>query len=413
MKILHVIPSVGPLRGGPSFAMHAIAGGLARRGIETHVATTDDNGPQRLSVTLGEPVNENGAVYWYFPRQTSFYLGSIPFAAWLWRHASDYSLIHIHALFSWCPNVAASIATRKGIPYVVRPLGVLNRWGMENRRPLLKKLSFAAIERRVLRNAAFIHYTTELERIEAEECGFTGNPMIIPNPVELPDCSGQVPGEHLGVRFPELRSMRIVLFLSRIDRKKGLDLLIPAFHGVLKSVPEAALVIAGDGDRRLVEEMRNQCRALGIEDSVYWPGFLTAGKKLSALSEAEVFVLPSYSENFGIAVIEAMAAGVPAIITDRVGICHEVRQGKAGLVTAIAVEPLRDAIVQLLSDESLRAELGRNGVSLARSHFAPAVVIDKLVDGYDSVLAGAARSATCRELHTAPDSANLVERNLP
>ena len=386
MKVLHVIPSVGPLRGGPSFAMRAIAGGLAGRGIETHVAATDDNGPERLDVRLGQPINEDGAVYWYFRRQTSFYLCSMPFAIWLWRHASDYSLIHIHAVFSWCSNVAALIARYKGVPYVVRPLGVLNRWGMENRRPLLKRLSFALIERPVLQHAAFIHYTAELERIEAAECGFRDNPLIIPNPVEFPNGSAIAPKEHLRARYPELRARRIVLFLSRIDRKKGLDLLIPAFHGVLKSIPEAALVIAGGGDRALIENLRDQCRALAIEDAVYWPGFLEGEAKLGVLAEAEVFVLPSYSENFGIAVIEAMAAAVPVIITDRVGVCREVEQGKAGLVVAAAIEPVRNAIVRLLSDEPLRAALGQNGKRLARSCFAPAAVINKLMQGYASVL---------------------------
>ncbi|HEX4137659.1 MAG TPA: glycosyltransferase [Bryobacteraceae bacterium] len=389
MKILHVIPSVGPWRGGPSFAMRAIAGGLAGRGIETHVATTDDNGPGRLDVTLGQPITEDGAVYWYFRRQTPFYLCSIPFAIWLWRHASDYSLIHIHALFSWCSNVAALIARRKGVPYVIRPLGVLNRWGMENRRPLLKRLSFALIEKRVLRHAAFIQYTAELERAEAAECGFKDNPMIIPNPVESADGSGSAPGEHLRARYPELRGRRIVLFLSRIDRKKGLDLLIPAFHGVLKSIPDAALVIAGDGDRELIETIRNQCRALAIENSVYWPGFLDGDAKRGAFGEAEVFVLPSYSENFGIAVIEAMAAAVPVIITDQVGICREVGQGKAGLVISTAFEPLRNAMVRLLSDEPFRATLGQNAMKLARTQFAPGVVIDKLLNSYASVLMGA------------------------
>lgn len=387
MKILHVIPSVGPSRGGPSFAIRAIASGLAGRGMETHVATTDDNGPERLDVRFGQPVNEAGAVYWYFPRQTSFYLCSIPFTVWLWRHASDYSLIHIHALFSWCSNVAALIARYKGVPYVIRPYGVLNRWGMENRRPRLKRLSFALIEKRVLQNAAFIQYTTEQERIEAVECGFRDKPVIIPNPVDFPNGSGGIPEEYLRARYPELRARRIVLFLSRIDRKKGLDLLIPAFHGVLKTIPDAALVIAGDGDRALIETMRNQCRELAIEDSVYWPGFLNGEAKQGALREADVFVLPSYSENFGIAVIEAMAAAVPVIITDQVGICREVGEGKAGLVTAAAFEPLRDAIVRLLSDESFRAALGQNGRALARSHFAPAVAIDKLMKAYDSVLA--------------------------
>jgi glycosyltransferase involved in cell wall biosynthesis len=244
----------------------------------------------------------------------------------------------------------------------------------------------------LLQNAAFIHYTAEQERVEAAACGFTNKELIIPNPVDLPNRS-VAPGEHLRARYPELSDRRIVLFLSRIDRKKGLDLLIPAFHGVLKSIPEAALVIAGDGDRALIETMQDQCRTLNIEDSVYWPGFLASEAKQGALGEAEVFVLPSYSENFGIAVIEAMAVGVPVIITDQVGICREVGQARAGLVTEAAVEPLRNAMVRILSDEPLRSALGQNGAVLARSHFASAAAIDKLMNGYESVLEGAARTA--------------------
>jgi glycosyltransferase involved in cell wall biosynthesis len=386
MKVLHVIPSVGPLRGGPSFAIRSITKGLSERGVETHVATTDDNGPSdRLAVKLGVPVEEDGAVFWYFRRQTSFYIGSWPFTLWLWRHARDYDLIHIHALFSYCPSVAALIARRKGVPYIIRPLGVLNRWGMVNRRPLLKRISFSLLEKRLLRDAAFIHYTAEQERSEAAECGFRHKPMIIPNPVDVPDLRG-LPSGQFRRRYPALRDRRIVLFLSRIDRKKGLDLLIPAFQKVLVDFPDTVLVIAGDGDAGLIGELRTQCRDLNIESSVFWPGFLDGPAKFEALAGAEIFVLPSYSENFGIAVIEAMAAGVPVIITDQVGIWREVSGEKAGLVTTAEAEPLRGAIVRLLADEASRASMGANGVALVRSYFARGIVIEKLMDAYRSIL---------------------------
>jgi len=388
VKVLHVIPSVGPLRGGPSFAVRSIATGLAASGIETHVATTDDNGPgRRLAVEFGRPREENGVTYWYFPRQSSFYLYSAPFTGWMWRHAADYQLIHIHAVFSYCSNMAAYIASRLGIPYVVRPLGVLNRWGMEQRRPWLKRLSFSLIERHVLKNAAFVHYTAEQERIEAAQCGFEDRPMIIPNPVEAPDANG-VKGE-LRRLYPELRSKRVALFLSRIDRKKGLDLLIPAFAGVLREIPDAALVVAGDGDAALTETLRQNCRSLGIEKSVHWPGFLSGSAKAAALADADVFVLPSYSENFGIAVIEAMALGVPVVLTDQVGVCREVAASNAGLVTRPEVGPLQGALVRLLSDDAGRAAIGRNGAALAHSQFSPPVVLKKLTQAYDSVLATA------------------------
>lgn len=386
MKVLHVIPSVGPLRGGPSVAVRSMANGLTKRGIETHVATTDDNASSRLAVPLGRAVKEDGIVYWYFPRQTAFYLCSLPFTAWMWRHAADYQLIHIHSVFSYCSNVAAWIARRKGVPYMIRPLGVLNRWGISNRRPLLKRLSFGVVERPLLRGAAGVHYTAEQERLEAGELNFSHQPIIIPNPVEMPGFSRQDLHGQFRAQHPELKGRKIALFLSRIDRKKGLDLLLPAFKEVLKKSPDTALVIAGQGDSALIGELRRQSVELGINQAVVWPGFLSGAKKFAAMADADLFVLPSYSENFGIAVVEAMAMGLPIIITDQVGIHQEVAAHHAGLVVTTAVEPLKHAILQLLSDAPLRQTLGRNGAALAHSHFSANTVMTKLINAYNRLL---------------------------
>src|SRR6266404_1715192 len=148
MKVLHVIPSVGALRGGPSVAVRTMARGVSEQGVTVHVVTTDDNGRGRLAVPYGRPVVEDGFTCWYFRRQTRFYTVSWPLCRWLARHAADYDLIHIHALFSFATTVAAFWAARRGVPYVVRPLGTLNTWGIENRRALLKQVSLRLVERR-------------------------------------------------------------------------------------------------------------------------------------------------------------------------------------------------------------------------------------------------------------------------
>jgi glycosyltransferase involved in cell wall biosynthesis len=136
----------------------------------------------------------------------------------------------------------------------------------------------------------------------------------------------------------------------------------------------------------LIGELHRQSAELGIEGSVLWPGFLSGAEKFAALADADLFVLPSYSENFGIAVVEAMAMGLPVIITDQVGIHHEVAGHNAGLVISPAVEPLRDAIVRLLSDASLRRALGQNGAALAHSHFSAGTVMTKLISAYCKLL---------------------------
>jgi len=389
MKVLHVIPSVAPSRGGPSFVIRTMTRGLAQRGIETHVATTDDNGPSRLDVPFDRPAVEDGVVYWYFPRQTRFYTFSLPFTKWLWRHAGDYDLIHIHTLFSYCSNAAAWVARRKGIPYIIRPLGVLNRWGMNKRRPWLKRLSFVLLEKKLLAGAACVQYTADQERIEASELGFSHTPVVIPNPVEISKAPrGELRGR-FRARYPQLAGRRIVLFLSRIDRKKGLDLLIPAFNQVVARHPEAVLVIAGDGDRGLVETLQRHAHELGVDNSVVWTGFIGGDNKFEALADADVFVLPSYSENFGIAVVEAMAMGVPVVLTDQVAIHREVSGCSAGLVTQAAVGPLAKGILYLLSPEGGDTAMGQNAAKLARSCFDAGIVIQKLIQMYRDVLGGA------------------------
>ena len=152
-RVLHVIPSIGPLRGGPSVAVRTMAEGLASHGLTVDVVTTDDNGPQRLAVPLGRPVLHNGVTYRYFPRQIKFYTVSWALLKWLVLNLRKYDAVHIHGLFSFASTAGALCAAYYDVPYVVRPLGVLNAWGIRNRRPFLKKLSLNLLERRILSRA--------------------------------------------------------------------------------------------------------------------------------------------------------------------------------------------------------------------------------------------------------------------
>ena len=126
MKVLHVIPSLGPLRGGPSHALLALSRELGQQGVSVQICTTDDNGPSRLAVPLGEPTSWQGVTTWFFPRQTRFYTYSWPMTRWLARSARQYDLIHIHALFSYASLPAAFAGARQGVPYVVCPEGTLS-----------------------------------------------------------------------------------------------------------------------------------------------------------------------------------------------------------------------------------------------------------------------------------------------
>jgi glycosyltransferase involved in cell wall biosynthesis len=383
MKVLHVIPSVGPLRGGPSFAMRRIAAALATEGLSVEVATTNDNGPERLEVPLGRPVEEGGVVWRYFPLDAYFYNTSFALARWLKSSVADYDVVHIHAVFSFCSTAAAFACRRRRVPYVVRPLGVLNRWGMQNRRPWLKRLSFRWIDCRILDGAALVQYTSEQERDEAGLLGVAGPSVIIPNPVDASP-GGAVRGA-FRARHPELADSKILLFLSRIDPKKGLDLLLPAFVEVRRLHPEAILLIGGSGPADYLIEMQRTAAELGIATGVRWFGFVAGEDKEQLLADADVFVLPSYSENFGISVVEAMAAGLPVVVTDQVGVARDV---SAGIVTTCEVNPIAEALGRLLSSDEERSRMRANARQLVRRSYSGSAVARRLLEVYGSLSKG-------------------------
>ena len=359
-----------------------MARGLSERGIEAHIATTNDDGLGRHRERCGEPVTRDGLTYWYFNRQTRFYKFSWPLSRWLADHVTDYQVIHIHALFSHAAVAAAHWAHKRGVPYVVRPLGTLNRWGMENRRPWFKRLSLRFVERGILENASLVHFTSEQEREEAALLHLRIRSEIIPNPVptSAPASPGSFRRDH-----PELAGRRIVLFMSRLDRKKGLDLLLPAFVEVLRRCPSAALVVAGSGSTEMESALRARTRELSLERDVFWPGFLKGESKSAAFAAADVFVLPSWSENFGIAVVEAMAAGCPVVVSDHVAIHTEIAEANAGLVVPCKVDNLADALCRMLENAPARIEMGLNGKRLTQTHYSLRAVTDKLVAAYEGI----------------------------
>ena len=386
LKVLHIIPSVGPFRGGPSVAVRTIAKGLLKHGISVDVATTDDNGPGRLRIPLGQPILEEGVTYWYFPRQTKLYTFSWPLFQWLESNVSDYDLVHIHALFSFAPTVGAFWAARRGVPYMVRPLGVLNTWGMRNRHPFLKRLSLHLVEKKILVHAAAAHFTSERERFEAELVVPGTRSVVIPNPVAPIEVDYRPTGTFLS-RYPELLGKKVVLFLSRVDPKKGIELLIRGFAKFRATRPDAALVVAGNGDDEFVARLREQAQQLGVHRDVIWAGFLEGEEKRALLAGSDVFVLPSYSENFGIAVVEAMASGLPVIVSDQVGIHHDISRTGAGLVVRCDANEIQRALDQILDSELLWESMSRNACRLA-TEFSPEAITARLLPVYEGLLRG-------------------------
>jgi glycosyltransferase involved in cell wall biosynthesis len=326
----------------------------------------------------------DAVTYWHFPRQTGFYSFSCPMSQWLAEHVRDYDLVHIHALFSF-PLISSSYwAAHHGVPYVIRPLGTLSNWGRRNRRPWLKRASIRWIDGPAVALAAAVHYTSEQEREEASVVITARYSVVIPNPVDLDfDRTATLHG-WLPSRYPELAGKRTILFLSRLDPTKGLDILLPAMALLRARVPDVALVLAGSGDPAFVRSLHELAAQLKIEADVVWTGFLKGEQKRAAMSHATALVLPSYSENFGVAAAEALACGLPIIVSDRVGIHREVSAAGAGMVVPCQKDRLADGMAKVLGDGDLRARYIRNGLVLAKS-FTIEAVAGQLADLYRRV----------------------------
>ncbi len=387
MKILHVIPSLSPLRGGPSFAVLTMARLQAKSGLTVEIATTDDDGRGRLRQALAPAPDNDGPVrIRYFKRQTRFYTVSLPLARWLASNVHEFDVVHIHALFSFPSVPAAHYAASNNVPYVVRPLGTLGTWSLENRRPVLKRASIALIERRILDGAAAVHFTSEMERDEARRLGCGERGTVIPLGIDCTRFGDLPPAGRFLSCHPELAGRRIVLYLSRIDPKKGLDVLLPAFAAIHREHPELALVLAGEGESRFVYNLEALAESLGIGGDVVWTGFLRDDDKLAALSAASLFVLPSYSENFGIALVEAMAAGLPVIVCDGVAIAKEIKEYGAGIVVSCDSASLTGGLRIVLQDSETAREMGLKGQKLATERFSADTMVQSINQLYRSLI---------------------------
>jgi glycosyltransferase involved in cell wall biosynthesis len=362
LRVLHVVPAYYPAvrYGGPIRSVHGLAAGLARRGHDVHVYTTSVDGSDDLKVRLGEPVDLDGVAVHYFrvPALRRLYW-SPTLGRQLQQAVAGFDVVHLHSVFLWPTWAAARAASRAGVPYITAPRGMLVREMIQRKSRWVKKAWITLIERATLARAAGVHVTAEIEAEELRAFGWRLPEVTwIPNGVDWPV---QHPPRSAGP-FAGLPG-HYALFLSRISWKKGLDRLITAWQ----RVPDTPLVIAGNDDEEYRPKLEALARSLGVADRVYFVGPVSDADKWALYAEAAIFVLPSYSENFGNVVAEAMAMGCPVVVSPEVGIAALVNASAAGIVTDCSPTNLADVVNQLLADHPQRAAMGVRGREAVRA----------------------------------------------
>lgn len=392
MKVLHVIPSVAPVRGGPSQAVLEVVYALNGLGLDAEIATTNDDGVGMLDVPLFDRTQFGGARVRFFPRWSPSpralreFAYSTSLGAWLWRHVTDYDVLHVHAFFSFAPSMAMAVARLRGVPYVVRPLGLLGRWSLEQN-PWRKRTFLAAIDRANLNGSKAIEYTTRQELTEAAELELRAPGFVLPFGINLPKPIADA-RRRARQRFGLPADEPLILFLSRLHPKKGLEPLIEALEMVAQR--RFSLVIAGGGEPDYESQIRERVARGPLAKRTHFPGFVQGELKNELLQGADVFALTSYSESFGIAVVEALAAGTPVVITEGVPLARLVRESATGWVpefSPAAIAEALEAALHQVGDIAAVAERSNRCRAVA-GQFTWSRLAGQLREVYAAVLAG-------------------------
>lgn len=347
MRVLHVISSIDYTCGGPTRALVGLTAAQVKVGMDVAVISTARAGE---AASAAPDLRAAGVRVEVLGPATGKLLRHPALVPVLGRGVAEADVVHVHALWEEIQHQACLLARRRGVPYLVRPCGMLDPWALAQSK-WKKRLYLWWRLRRDLRHAAALHFTAETERDRARGLGLEVPTIVEPNGIDLAEFAEPPPAQTFRDKHPQIGSRRIVLFLSRLHLKKGLDLLIPAFAATRN---DAMLVIAGPGS----EEYRQQIEAMvdlhDVRDRVLFTGMLLGRERIKALAAADLFVLPSRQENFGIAVVEALAAGTPVIISDQVNIQREIMAAGVGAVVPLDVKRLTEELERWLKDDPLR-----------------------------------------------------------
>ena len=394
LKVLQIIPSISLIYGGPSQMIRGLSQALAQqdRIAQVTILTTDANGDideAPLNVPLNQPIFQDGYEILHF-RCSPFrrYKFSPALLSWLWQNAHRYDIAHIHALFSPISTAAATLCRWRKLPYLMRPLGTLDPADLQKKKQL-KQLYATLLEKPNITGAAALHFTSKQESEVSERFDTTTPEVIIPLGVCPPKLPNKAAAQAtVRQQFNISSEHPLMLFMSRIDPKKGFDLLLPALAQLHEQNCPFHLLLCGANpqDRAYETSIKEKVSAAPWSQQVTLNGFVSGQLKAQILSAADLFVLPSYYENFGISVAEAMAAQIPVVISNQVHIWPAIQASQSGWVVPTETPALTQALKAALSDPAERQQRGKNARQCAIENYSWQAIAQKLTDSYQTIL---------------------------
>lgn len=362
--------------GGPVFALVGLARAQAAAGMKVTVASAVAPGPLP---TMADRLKQAGA------NVVPIVCSNAPFKSQpvivdsLRPVIETADIVHIYGLWEEIQHQAAVLSRTFKKPHIFEPCGMLDPWALK-RRWLKKKVYMMLRLRRDLDQATAIHASTAWERDQMESLNLRPPRVVVPAGVELGEFKELPPRGILRGKFPQLKDKPVMMFLGRIFPGKGLEMLIPAMAKM--SQKQAMLAVVGPDSNGYEAKMRALAMQHGVTDRIVYTGMARGRERIEALVDADLFGLPSEHENFGVAVLEAMAAGIPVIVSDQVGLCNDIVSAQAGEAVPLDVDKLAKVLDRWIADEPLRRAAGQRARELAFSQFTWDLIIKQWSDAY-------------------------------
>lgn len=382
--VCQVVASINENVGGVAVSVPQLAENLSNQGFCSHLFTLDyqKHGQQAKSKNIrlhSYPAN------WFTYRVRGWHLKAS--SALCHLAAEELDLIHNHGLWMF-PNLYARwAATQSQIPLVISTRGMLEPWSLQYNR-FKKWFAWFLYEQQNLKKATLFHATSTSEAQSIRQLGFKQPIALIPNGVEIPDLS-ELPSKIVLIqKFPELADRKWLLFLSRIHPKKGLENLLQVWQNLAPQFSDWHLVIAGQDLIGYQAKLENFVARSGLTSRVTFTGMLTGDMKAAALGYADLFVLPTQSENFGIAIAESLAYGLPVITTQEAP-WQELESHHCGWWITNQLPALSSALIEAMQlPQSERQAMGSRGRELVERKYSWNFVAQQMADVYHWLLMG-------------------------
>lgn len=390
MRIIQITASYKPayIYGGPIVSVGMLCETLVRCMRSKHtleVLTTTANGKFELEVVPNRPVPVEGVWVTYYHRLTKDHTHFSPSLLYhlykKLRHDKSPTVVHIHAWWNLVSMLSCLVAKWTNTPVVLSPRGMLTDYTLVNRNSGFKKWLHQLIGKSLLKYV-HIHATTELERSDIERLLQPRSIAVLPNLVDIPE--NKFDWETRNVNHTDGNTYRLI-FLSRIEEKKGLDLLL---EGLTSVAFNWSLTIAGTGETKYVDYLKNLSITNKIDDRISWVGQIPPQEKFNTLASHDLLCLTSYNENFANVVIESLSAGTPVFLSNKVGLASYVKQNQFGWCCDLTVPDIVKGLTLSFEDKKMQADIRAQAPAYIRKDFIPEQLGDKYLSLYQHILDG-------------------------